>query len=108
MDVITYEEFRKIDLRVVRVNKAEPIPGKTRILKLELDIGGGETRTIIAGGAQFYKMQDFEGKKFIGILNLAPKTVAGVTSQGMILATETEKPLWLTVDQDAPTGSRIL
>jgi tRNA-binding protein len=75
---------------------------------LEIDIGGGEMRTIIAGGAQFYKPEDFMGKKFIGLVNLAPRTVASTESQGMILATETEKPLWLSVDQEAPVGSRIL
>ena len=108
MAVVTYEEFRRLDIRVVKVTKAEPIPGKTRILKLEIDVGGGEMKTIIAGGAQFYKPEDFAGKKFIGLVNLAPRTVAGIESQGMILATETEKPIWLSVDQEAPVGSRIL
>jgi len=108
MVTITYEEFKKLDMRVVKVTKAEPILGKTRIIKLELDIGGGEKRNVIAGGAQFYKPQDFIGKKFIGLVNLTPKTVAGVLSEGMILATDTEKPLWLTIDQEAPIGSRII
>jgi tRNA-binding protein len=107
MDTITYEEFKKLDMRVVLVTKAERIPGKSRILKMELDIGG-ETRTIIAGGAQFYEPEYFVGKKFIGLVNLASRNVAGIESQGMILATETEKPLWLSVDQEAPVGSRIL
>jgi len=105
---VTYEEFKKLDMRVVKVIKAEPIPGRTRILKLELDTGGGERKTIIAGGAQFYKPQDFVGKKFIGLVNLAPKTVADVKSEGMILATDTEKPLWLSVDQEAPVGAWII
>jgi tRNA-binding protein len=106
--IVTYEEFKKLDVRVVMVTSAEAIPGKTRILKLELDIGGGEKRTVIAGGAQFYKPQDFIEKKFVGLVNLEPRTVAGVKSEGMILATETEKPLWLSVDKDAPIGSRII
>ena len=108
MVTITYEEFKKLDMRVVKVTKAEPIPSRTKILKLELDIGGGERRTVIAGGAQFYKPQDFVGKKFIGLINLAPRTVAGVVSEGMILATDAEKPLWLSVDQEAPVGSRVI
>lgn len=108
MVTITYEEFKKLDMRVVKVTKAEPIPNRTKILKLELDIGGGEGRTVIAGGAQFYKPQDFLGKKFIGLINLAPRTVAGVVSEGMILATDAEKPLWLSVDESAPIGSRVI
>lgn len=108
MVTITYEEFKRLDIRVVKVIKADPIPGKTKILKLELDIGGNEIRTIVAGGAQFYQPQDFVGKKFIGLMNLESRNVAGIVSEGMILATETEKPLWLSVDQEAPVGSRIL
>lgn len=108
MVTITYEEFKKLDMRVVKVTKAEPIQGRTKILKLELDIGGGEKRTIIAGGAQFYKPEDFVDKKFIGLVNLEPRTVAGIVSEGMILATETEKPLWLSIDPEAPIGSRVI
>ncbi|MCJ7631442.1 tRNA-binding protein [Candidatus Bathyarchaeota archaeon] len=108
MTIVTYEEFKRLDMRVVQVRKADSISGKTRILKLEIDIGGGETRTIVVGGAQFYKPGDFIGKKFIGLVNLAPRIVGSIESQGMILATETEKPLWLSVDQEAPVGSRIL
>ncbi len=107
MDTITYEEFKKMEMRVVLVTKAERIPGRSKILKMELDIGG-EARTIIAGGAQFYQPEDFIGKKFIGLVNLAARTVAGIESQGMILATETEKPHWLQVDEEAPVGSRII
>ncbi len=108
MSIVSYEEFKKLDMRVVLVKNAESIPGRTKILKLELDIGGGETRTIIAGGAQFYPPEHFVGKKFIGLVNLAPRNVAGIDSQGMILATDAEKPLWLSVDPDAPVGSRVI
>ena len=107
MEVITYEEFKKLDMRVILVTKVERIPGRSRILKMEIDIGG-EIRTIVAGGAQFYEPEYFVGKKFIGLVNLASRNVAGIESQGMILATETEKPLWLYVDQEAPVGSKIL
>ena len=108
MVTVTYEEFKRIEIRVVQVVKAEVIPGKTKIIKLELDIGGNEVKTIIAGGAQFYQSQDFVGKKFICLVNLEPRSIAGIVSEGMLLATDTEKPLWLSVDQDAPNGSRII
>jgi tRNA-binding protein len=108
MQTVNYDEFKKIDMRIVQVLSAEHIPGRSKILKLVLDIGGGETRTVIAGGAQYYKPEDFIGKKFVAVVNLAAKTVAGVTSEGMILATNTEKPLWLTVDPSAPVGSRVV
>ena len=51
---ISYDDFKKVDIRIVKVIKAEQIPGKTKIVKLMMDIGSGETRTIIAGGAEYY------------------------------------------------------
>jgi len=109
MEVISYEDFKKLDIRVVKVMKAEPIQGKTKILKLTVDIGSGETRTMIAGGAEFYKPESFIGKKFVALTNLAPKRIAGVDSQGMLLAAEAgDKPLWLVAEEDAPIGARVM
>ncbi|MEM2921159.1 MAG: tRNA-binding protein [Candidatus Bathyarchaeia archaeon] len=108
MSLVSYEDFKKMDMRVVQVMSADPVPGKTKILRLEVDIGGGVKKTIVAGGAQFYRPQDFIGKKFIAIVNLEPRTVAGIASEGMLLATNTDKPIWLTVDPSAPVGSRIV
>jgi len=107
MDVISYEDFKKLDLRVVKPVKAEAIPGKGRILKLTVDIGAGETRTMIAGGAEFYKPESFLEKKFVALVNLVPKTIAGVASQGMLLAADVGgKPVWLTIEY-APVGAKI-
>jgi len=108
MEVIPYEYFKKLDIRVVKVIKAESIPGKTKILKLTVDIGLSEIRTMIAGGAEYYKPESFVGKKMVALINLAPKRISGVDSQGMLLAADTgDKPLWLVVEGDAPVGARI-
>jgi tRNA-binding protein len=106
---VTYEDFKKLDIRVVRPIKAETIPGKTRILKLVVDLGSGESRTMIAGGAEFYKPENFLNRKFVAIVNLAPKRIAGVTSRGMLLAAVVgDRPLWLTIDDEAPVGSKVI
>ncbi len=108
MAVVSYEDFKKLDLRVVKPVKAEAIPGRGKILKLTVDVGSGETRTMIAGGAEYYKPESFLEKKFIALINLAPKTIAGVASQGMLLAADVNgKPVWLMVEEDAPAGSQI-
>lgn len=107
MENISYEDFKKLDLRVVKVTRVEAIPGKTKILKLIVDIGSGEFNTMIAGGAEFYKPEDFINKKFVAIVNLAPKRIAGVTSKGMLLAADNRgKPYWLVVE-DVPIGAKI-
>ena len=105
---ITYDEFRRVELRVCRVMKAERIPGRSRLLKLTVDLGG-ETRTVVAGGGEYYNPEYFEGKLMIIVANLKPKRIAGVESQGMLLAAVVgDKPFWLTVDGDVPPGSIVM
>ena len=109
MPDISYDDFKKVDIRIVKVIKAEQIPGKTKILKLLIDIGSGETRTIIAGGAEYYPREYFEEKKFAALINLSPRKIAGIDSQGMLLAAEEgAKPIWLVTDGDAPIGARVM
>ncbi len=108
MKTVSYEDFKKLNIQIVKILKSETIPGKTKILKLLLDIGSGESKTIIAGGGEFYAPEFFLNKKFVAITNLAPKKIAGVLSQGMLLAADVDgKPLWLTTE-DAPVGAKII
>jgi methionine--tRNA ligase beta chain len=105
--IITIEDFNKLDLRVGKVVEAQPIPGRTKILRLKVDIGG-EVRQMIAGGAEYYPPSYFVGKHFVVLANLTPRTIAGVESQGMLLAAVIgEKPYWLTVDEMVPPGTKI-
>jgi methionyl-tRNA synthetase len=106
---VTFNEFTNLDLRVVKVIHAEPIPQKKRILKLTIQTGMGENRTIVAGGAQFYTPDYFIGKKIVALLNLAPKKIAGIMSHGMLLAANVNnKPIWLVIDENAPIGAKII
>ena len=107
-ETISYDEFKKIDIRIVKVVDAESIPGKGKILKLIIETEEGKSRTIVAGGAQFYPPEYFKGKKFVALLNLAPRRIGGIDSQGMLLAAAIgEKPLWLMVEEEAPVGSPV-
>ena len=108
MKTVSYEDFEKLEIRIVKILKSEAILGKTEILKLIVDIGSGESKTIVAGGGEFYAPESFLNKKFVAIVNLAPKIIAGVTSQGMLLAADVNgKPSWLIV-KDAPVGAKII
>jgi tRNA-binding protein len=108
MKNISYEDFKKLDIRIVKILKSEAIEGKTKILKLLMDVGSGESKTIIAGGGEFYAPEFFLNKKFVAIINLSPKKIAGVMSQGMLLAADVNgKPLWLTIT-DASVGAKII
>jgi len=104
---VSLEEFQRLDLRVVKVLRAERIQGMSRILKLLVDVGG-ETREIVVGGAQFYGPEFFEGRLFIALVNLQAKRIGGVTSRGMLLAADVDgRPVWLTVPEEVPPGTKV-
>lgn len=109
---ITIEDFAKLDLRVGQVESAERVEG-TKLLKLIVDLGN-EKRQIISGIAKYYTPESIIGKKVVVIVNLKPRLIRGMESQGMILAAgckqDEEKgitPALLTVLSDIPAGSKI-
>ncbi|MFQ5941408.1 MAG: tRNA-binding protein [Nitrososphaerales archaeon] len=107
MQYITYEEFAKLDLRVGMVVKAERIKGLTRVIKVVVDLGT-EKRELIVGGSEYYEPEYFTERAVIVVANIVPKKVAGIVSNGMLLAAEVNgKPIWLTVTDDVPPGSKI-
>lgn len=83
---ITFEEFAKVDLRVARVVSADLHPSADKLLRLQLDDGSGTPRQICAGVRAYYKPEDLVGKQIIIVANLAPRTIRGEVSQGMMLA----------------------
>lgn len=104
---ISYDDFAKLDLRVAKIDSVETIPGKSRIVKGVIELGS-EKRNVIIGGAEFYKPEDLVGKTVIVVANLEPKKLAGIESNAMLLAADVnEKPYWLTVNEDVPTGTKI-
>ena len=108
MLTISYNDFAKIDIRVAKIIATEPIEGKSRIVKGLIDLGNGDQRDVIIGGAQYYKPEDIVGKTVIVVANLESKKMAGVESNAMLLAADVDdKPFWLTVTGDVPLGSPI-
>ncbi len=105
---ITYDEFKRLDIRVGVVVSAESIKGKSKVMKALVDIGG-ERRELVVGGAEYYRPEDMVGRRVIVLANLEPKKIAGITSHGMLLAADVNgRPYWLTVDGDAPAGSKVM
>jgi methionyl-tRNA synthetase len=107
MDILTYEEFSKLDLRVAHVIKAERVEGAKKLLKLQIDIGT-EQRQIVAGVAETYAPEDLAGKKFIVIANLKPAVIRGVESQGMLLAAVVDDKASIPFfDPAVPAGAKV-
>jgi len=104
---LTMKDFQKLDIRIGKIVKAEKIPQLKKILKVYVDIGGQTVQTVV-GGAQFYLPEYFAGKLVVVLVNLEPKVIAGVESKGMLLAADLDgKPIWLTVTEEVPSGTRV-
>ena len=87
---ITFDEFSKMDIRVGLIKAAEKVEKADKLLKLTVDTGI-DVRTVVSGIAEYFKPEDIVGKKVSVLLNLTPRKIRGVESQGMILMAETEE-----------------
>jgi len=108
MDHLTFDEFKKMDLRVGEIIKAEKVEGTQKLIKMEVDIGD-ETRQMISGIADTYEANDLVGKKPIVIVNLKPAVIHGIESQAMLLAAEMKDGSAIVpfFEDDVPTGSKV-
>ncbi|MDI3480999.1 MAG: methionyl-tRNA synthetase [Tepidanaerobacteraceae bacterium] len=106
-NLISIDEFAKVQLRVAEVLEAEKVPNTDKLLKLRIRIGE-EIRQIVAGIAKHYAPEQMVGKKIVVVANLKPAKLRGIESQGMLLAASNEEKLTLlTVDKDIESGARI-
>ncbi|MGX5661772.1 MULTISPECIES: methionine--tRNA ligase [Diaphorobacter] len=83
---ITIDDFAKVDLRIAKIVKCEAVEGSTKLLRLTLDVGEGQTRNVFSGIASMYKPEDLQGKLTVMVANLAPRKMKFGLSEGMVLA----------------------
>ncbi len=111
-DTIAYDDFAKLDLRVATVVEAEPHPNADRLLKLQIDLGF-EQRQICAGVKQYYDPAELVGRQIIVVANLAPRTIRGEVSNGMLTAAsvmdgeELQDVVLLAPGKPVPPGSTV-
>ncbi|OYT70184.1 MAG: methionine--tRNA ligase [Armatimonadetes bacterium CP1_7O] len=106
-DLITIDEFKRLQIRIATVKAAEPVPKSTKLLKLTLDVGG-EERTIVAGIAEDYTPEQVVGKQIPVLVNLQPALIRGIVSEGMMLAADVDgKAVLLHPDREVPSGSTV-
>ncbi len=105
--MITLDDFKKLDIRIAKIEKAEKVEGTDKLLKLEINIGE-ERRTIVAGIATEYSPEELGGKFIVVICNLEPVKIRGIESNGMLLAAvDKDKISLLTVDKDVNPGTKV-
>jgi len=107
MEIVTFEEFKRMDFRVGEIVKAQKVEGTQKLIRMEVDIGS-EKRQMVAGIAEEYDPEDLVGKKVIVIVNLKPAVIRGIESQGMLLAADVEgKAIVPFFSEDVPPGAKV-
>lgn len=106
MDTINFEEFKKVDLRIVKILEAERVEGSDKLLRLQVDLGT-EKRQIIAGIGKAYEPESLIGSEIAIVANLEPRKLMGLESQGMVLAASDEKPVLLKPEREVLPGATI-
>ncbi len=104
--IIGFDDFMKVELRTAKVIACEPVKKAKKLLCLQLDLGY-EKRQVVSGIAKFYTPEELIGKKLIVVANLAPATLCGVESNGMILASGEEQVRVVFLDPETPLGERV-
>lgn len=105
--MISFEDFKKLDVRIGRVVSAERIAGADKLLKLVFDMGEYE-RQVVAGIAETHTPEALIGKEMPVLVNLEPRELKGEMSRGMILAADADgEPVLLVPEKEIPPGSLV-
>jgi methionine--tRNA ligase beta chain len=108
-DIIQYDDFLKLDLRVGTITAAEAHPNADKLLVIQVDLGT-EQRQLVAGIRAYYDPAQLVGKQIIVVANLAPRMMRGLESKGMLLAASTpdkSQVVLLTTEKPVPPGSAV-
>ena len=107
--MISFQEFKKVQMKVGRVVAVEDHPNADKLMIIRADVGEESPRTLVAGLKGYYGADQLQGKLIVVVTNLEPARLRGVESTGMLLAAqEADKIVLLTLDGDISPGSPVL
>jgi methionyl-tRNA synthetase len=105
---IQYDDFAKLDIRLGKILAAEMVPDTDKLIKCTIDFGAAGERTIVSGIAEWKKPEELVGKTLPYVFNLAPRTLRGVESLGMLLAASDEAGVvFLQPERDIAPGTKL-
>lgn len=117
MDQIKYDDFAKVEFRIGEIKEAIEVDGSEKLLRLHVDFGEENLRTVFSGIKKWYSPSDLIGKKTVFVTNIIPRKIMGEESQAMIFAASASAPAsqgepteivsLLLPDQDLPVGSKV-
>ncbi len=106
--MISFEDFSKLELKIGTILEAEEVEGSEKLIKLMVDLGEEIPRQILAGIKKWYKAKSLIGKQVVVVVNLEPRTMMGIESQGMMLAADSQDgPVFLTVPKEVSPGTKV-
>ncbi|TAN62992.1 methionine--tRNA ligase subunit beta [bacterium] len=105
--MVTYEEFRKLEIKVAKIQEVTEHPNADRLYVLKIDLGDSQ-RQVVAGIRNYYKPEELVGKQAAVIINLEPAVIRGIESQAMLLAASDENGVViLTPQREVKVGSTV-
>jgi len=105
--MINYQDFKKLDLKVGTIVKAERVEKSKKLLRLEVEMGK-DKRQLVAGLGRHYQPKELIGRQIVIVANLEPKMIYGLESQGMLLAAGDEENIaLLQPDKKVPSGTKV-
>lgn len=108
MPLISYDDFAKLDVRIGTVVAAEMVPEADKLIQCTVDFGELGKRTIVSGIAAWKKPEELVGKQFPYVVNLEPRVLRGVTSEGMLIAASDENGVALIApERSVPAGTKL-
>lgn len=111
-EMVDFDTFSKSDFRAVKIEACEAVPKSKKLLKFTLNDGTGRKRTILSGIHEYYEPEELVGKTAIAIVNLPPRKMMGIDSEGMLIsavheADGQERLNLLMVDDRIPAGAKL-
>ena len=108
-NTISYEEFKKVEMKVGKIISAEVVEGADKLYKFMVDVAEENPRQILSAIREYYPEPEFlVGKKLVFVTNLAPRMIRGLESQGMVVAVDgfENQPIFLVPEEDVKEGSK--
>ena len=106
--MINIDDFLKVEIRVGTVLEAQEVEGSEKLIKLSVDFGEDDPRTVLTGMKAWHGPEHFKGKQLVFVVNLEPRSMMGIESQGMVMAADPEEgPVLLIPEKQVPAGTKI-
>jgi len=108
METITYDDFKKVDMRLGKILLAEAVPGSDKLIRFEIDFGEEKPRQILSAIREWYtEPTQLIGKTILFVINVEPRIIRGFESHGMLMAVGESKPIFLVPEETIAPGAKV-